>query len=311
MSSPPPIQSRQSHSSGISSDTSGVPRHARHRRGVYPYPNASQSSPVPRLLVPGPAVLFSRSSLRPQCRSVFFYAGPRLASPMPLGQRDFPSRLLGRHCRLAQGPRHLTGPGTSGHGVSAGYGFPSQPQKVSPLSLPLTKGGTIARAADRDKPTVLPPLMREALRFWTSPTPWVHVPRFHSNLPCRSLWTDASSHGWGALLQPSFMGSGVWSLAERNLHVNVLELRAVLRALQFFDLRHLSLRIFTDNKSVRYTLAACRTKSLPLRQELIMVLSALQTGDLSFQVLRVPTAINVVADALSRAEPLNTEWTLP
>ena len=42
-----------------------------------------------------------------------------------------------------------------------------------------------------------------------------------------------------------------------------------------------------------------------------MVLSALQMRDLSFQVLRVPTALNVVVDALSRAEPLNTEWTLP
>ena len=65
----------------------------------------------------------------------------------------------------------------------------------------------------------------------------------------------ASHHGWGALLQPSLTGSGEWSPEERDLHVNVLELRAVLRALQFFDFRHLSLRIFTDNESVRYTLA--------------------------------------------------------
>ena len=180
-----------------------------------------------------------------------------------------------------------------------------------PFLQPLAKGGTIARAADRDTPAPLPPPMREALTFWTSPTPWLHVPRFHSDLPCRSLWTDASTHGWGALLQPSLTGSGEWSPTERALHVNVLELRAVLRALTFFDLRHLSLRIYTDNESVRYTLAACRTKSLTLRQELIALLSALQARDLTFQVLRVPTALNVVADALSRAEPLNTEWTLP
>ena len=181
---------------------------------------------------------------------------------------------------------------------------------LRPFLQPLTKGGTIARAAERDTPTLLPPPMLEALTFWTSPIPWLHVPRFHSDLLCRSLWTDASHHGWGALLQPSLTGSGVWLPAERDLHVNILELRAVLRALQFFDLRHLSLCIFTDNESVRYTLAACRTKSLALRQELIALLSALQSRDLTFQVLRVPTALNVVADVLSRAEPLNTEWTL-
>ena len=181
---------------------------------------------------------------------------------------------------------------------------------LRPFLQPLAKGGTIARAADRDTPAPLPPPMREALTYWASQTPWLHVPQFHYNLPCRSLWTDASAHGWGALLQPSLTGSGEWSPTERALHVNVLELRAVLRALTFFDLRHLSLRIYTDNESVRYTLAACRTKSLALRQELIALLSALQARDLTFQVLRVPTALNVVADALSRAEPLNTEWTL-
>ena len=100
---------------------------------------------------------------------------------------------------------------------------------LRPFLQPLTKGGTIARAAERDTPALLPPPMREALTFWTSPTPWLHVPRFHSDLPCRSLWTDASHHGWGALLQPSLTGSGEWSPEERVLHVNVLELRAVLR----------------------------------------------------------------------------------
>ena len=113
---------------------------------------------------------------------------------------------------------------------------------LRPFLQPLTKGGTIARAAERDTPALLPPPMREALTFWTSPTPWLHVPRFHSDLLCRSLWTDASHHGWpgvgclAATVAHSLTGSGVWSPAERDLHVNILELRAVLRALQFFDL---------------------------------------------------------------------------
>ena len=369
-----PIHSRQSWGTGAPPNASGLPRHARHRRGVYPYPDAAQSLPLPRLLIPGPAVLFSRPSLRPQCRSVYFYAGPRVASPLPAGQGELPSRLLGRHCHLAPGSRHITGPGPAGYGLSAGYGFPPQPREVPPVSLsvgglagrplvasdgplasscrgsrgdPSHSSGPLAGPSgqpptDRaiggsrqlrvpgpqvpaalpsaaherrhDRPSsrtrhagAAPPSHARGLDLLDVPDPVVAC----SDLPCRSLWTDASTHGWGALLQPSLTGSGEWSPTERALHVNVLELRAVLRALYFFDLRHLSLRIYTDNESVRYTLAACRTKSLTLRQELIALLSALQARDLTFQVLRVPTALNVVADALSRAEPLNTEWTLP
>ena len=146
----PLIHSGQPHSPGTPPDIPGVPRHARHLRGVYPYPDAAQSLPIPRLLVPGPAVLFSRPSLRPQCRSVYFYAGPHVASPLPAGQRDFPSRLLGRHCHLAPGSRHVTSPGTAGYGVSAGYGFPTQPREVTTISFSV--GGLAGRplvASDR------------------------------------------------------------------------------------------------------------------------------------------------------------------
>ena len=78
-------------------------------------------------------------------------------------------------------------------------------------------------------------------------------------------------------------------------------------AVTSFDLRHLSLLLFTDNETIRYTLAVCRIRSLPLCRELVSLLSEFQRRDLFFQVLRVPTALNVVADAMSRAEPLNTE----
>ena len=93
---------------------------------------------------------------------------------------------------------------------------------------------------------------------------------------------------------------------EHVFHVNVLELRTVLRAIIFFDLHSLFLCIFTD-EMVRYTPAACRTRSLPMQLELLSLLSELQPRNLFFQVFWVPTALNVVADALSRMELLHTE----
>ena len=98
---------------------------------------------------------------------------------------------------------------------------------------------------------------------------------------------------------------------DRLLHINVLELRAILRAVCYFGLCDLSLHVFTDNERVRYTLATCFSRSLPLRQELIALLSEFQARGLFFQTLSVPSSLNVVADALSRVEPLSTEWTLP
>ena len=103
------------------------------------------------------------------------------------------------------------------------------------------------------------------------------------------------------------MASGRWSSSKGSLHVNLLELWAVV----FFALHDLSLRVFTDNETVRYALASCRARSPSLRQDLLAFLAEVVSRNLWFQVLRVPTALNVVADALSREEPLNTEWTLP
>ena len=182
---------------------------------------------------------------------------------------------------------------------------------LRPLLQPLTAVGAIASAADRDAQVRLPQFFRAPLRFWAFLEPWRHVPWFHVPFPQRSLWTDASAHGWGALLKPSLMGAAPWSPLECRLHVNVLKLRAVRRAVSFFDLHRLILRIFTDNETVRFTLAACHTRSSTLRLELRSLLLELQKRSLHVQVLRVPTALNVVADALSRVDPLNTEWTLP
>ena len=65
------------------------------------------------------------------------------------------------------------------------------------------------------------------------------------------------------------VASGRWSSSETSLHVNLLELRAVLRTLVFFNL---SLRVFTDNEMVCYILTLCRTRSPSLRQELLAFL---------------------------------------
>ena len=72
-------------------------------------------------------------------------------------------------------------------------------------------------------------------------------PKEHEKLIC----TDASNAGCGAHSGQNSTG-GLWSLSEKHLHINLLEMKAVLLALQFFktDCRNNQVLIASDNTSV-------------------------------------------------------------
>ena len=65
------------------------------------------------------------------------------------------------------------------------------------------------------------------------------------------IFTDASKEGWGAHLN-EHMARGNWSLPESKLHINYLELKAVLLALKEFQAicTHATVLIATDNTKV-------------------------------------------------------------
>ena len=72
-------------------------------------------------------------------------------------------------------------------------------------------------------------------------------PHVHNTL----VFTDASQKGWGAHLNQIVL-SGLWSNKEAQLHINVLELKAVLLALKGFqeNLQGQSVLICSDNSTV-------------------------------------------------------------
>ena len=72
-------------------------------------------------------------------------------------------------------------------------------------------------------------------------------PHVHNTL----VFTDASQKGWGAHLNQIVL-SGLWSNKEAQLHINVLELKAVLLALKGFQehLQGQSVLICSDNSTV-------------------------------------------------------------
>lgn len=127
-----------------------------------------------------------------------------------------------------------------------------------------------------------------------------------------TITTDASLTGWGAVWQ-SRTAQGLWSVQDRSLHVNVLELRAVHRALQSFlpFLRGRHVLIRSDNVStVSHINHQGGTRSAQLLQASQDLLLWAAPCLASLRAMYLPRERNLVADFLSRYKPLPGEWRL-
>ena len=111
-------------------------------------------------------------------------------------------------------------------------------------SLGLTHRFTPPRRSD---PLVLANLLRhwQDLRFLTSGIP---IRTFQADF---TIFTDASTQGWGAHMGDSQI-SGTWTRTDRKLHINCLELKAVVSALKHWApvLQGHQVMIATDNSTV-------------------------------------------------------------
>ena len=150
------------------------------------------------------------------------------------------------------------------------------------------------------------------LTWWTRPERTGGVP-LHPPTPSQDLYTDASTTGWGGSLGTS-QASGTWTAEESGLHINQLEMLAVLYAGQ--QLReHLTRRITRVHIDNSTTVAHLRkeggTRSWPLTRLTSRVLKWCD----KHRVILVPVHIagirNILADSLSRRGQLQgSEWAL-
>ena len=80
----------------------------------------------------------------------------------------------------------------------------------------------------------LPQSLHPHLRWWLNPGNVLKSQPLHPLQHALQLFTDASDEGWGAHLG-DFTARGFWSTQESTLHINLLELKAVLLALKRFE----------------------------------------------------------------------------
>ena len=102
------------------------------------------------------------------------------------------------------------------------------------------------------KKTIPVPLsLHPHLDWWLDKTNVLKGQPLHPLQHALQIFTDASNEGWGAHLGGS-TARGVWSESESRLHINFLELKAVLLALKSFERRCRGqiVLIATDNTTV-------------------------------------------------------------
>ena len=119
--------------------------------------------------------------------------------------------------------------------------------------------------------------------------------------------------GWGAHSGQNSTG-GLWSLSEKHLHINLLEMKAVLLVLQFFktDCRNNQVLIPSDNTSaVVYINKQGDTKSAELCALMWRILTWCHLNKVTLRARHVPGSLRVIADGLSRRNQIqSTEWSL-
>ena len=115
-----------------------------------------------------------------------------------------------------------------------------------------------------------PLVLANLLRPWLDPlflTSGIPIRTFQADL---TIFTDASNQGWDAHMGDSKI-SGTWTLADRKLHINCLEFKAVVFALQHWAplfhaplLQGRQVLIATDNSTMVSYINKLNCRSFPL-----------------------------------------------
>ena len=182
---------------------------------------------------------------------------------------------------------------------------------MRPIQWHLKKHWRVPESLEKDIP--IPRSLHQYLQWWTQEENVLKGQPLHPLRHAVQIFTDASKEGWGAHLG-DFTASGTWSVPESKLHINFLELKAVLLALKRFQ--HLVqgkvVLIATDNTTVvAYINKEGGMRSGSLCALLWRLLCWCSLNQIVLKARHIPGRLNVIADKLSRQrQVIQTEWSL-
>ena len=155
--------------------------------------------------------------------------------------------------------------------------------------------------------------LRSYLVWWKDPKNLSIGSPLHPQEHNVLLFCDSSNLGWGAHIGQSTC-SGLWSIQEKNLHINILELKAVYLALKHFcqAIQGQTVLIASDNSTVvSYLNKEGGTKSWEMCLLVWRIMSFCHPRNIQVRARHIQGSLNVVADNLSRRDKIiQTEWSL-
>ena len=156
--------------------------------------------------------------------------------------------------------------------------------------------------------------VRECLEWWTVRDNVMSGVPFRAPKYEVQVFTDACTTGWGGCMDVSNVVKGVWNQKEKSLHINALEMLAVVYSLLHFQKQVCGkvVMVATDNSTVvSYLQREGGTRSKCLLELTLILFDWIQKNKITLQCRHVAGRLNVIADSLSRAgQVLPTEWTL-
>ena len=166
-----------------------------------------------------------------------------------------------------------------------------------------------------DFPFSLDPSVKDHLRWWLLRSNVMAKAPLYPPKYVTSIYTDASVQGWGAHCA-HMIAQGLWSIQQFKLHINVLELKAVLLALKTFvpqlPIQQRIIQVASDNTTVcAYINKQGGTRFWDMFALSCHLFAFCQKNKVVLSARHVPGVMNLVADQLSRSQQiLHTEWSL-
>ena len=155
--------------------------------------------------------------------------------------------------------------------------------------------------------------VKQALQWWTVEDNVRSGVPLQEPKPEIQVFTDASLDGWGGHLDFQ-VAQGSWDPHQRKLHINVLEMMAVQKVLEFFlsQVTGKTVLVATDNLTVVYYIrrqGGTRSREMmTMTQELFQFL---EQHAIQLRARHIAGKLNVLADSLSReGKVIPTEWSL-
>ena len=123
------------------------------------------------------------------------------------------------------------------------------------------------------------------------------------------LTTDASLLGWGAVYN-NLKTRGVWNFQERQFHINVLELKAILFGVtSLVKAQHIHIKILTDSMNAVHSIRNMGSCRSPLCNAVVKDIWSWAISNSNWlSVSFIPGIINEIADRESRNHVFTTEW---